>query len=134
MHLMTDRSDSLSQVPVVLTPGLDAVQKPWSPDFYNELDRDFKGFAGHILISEYSFDADWAMWERHRYGDETIYLLEGAIDFILNKDGVEKTIRLDQPGQYCIVPRGWWHTARLSTPSRALFLTPGQDTDHADAP
>lgn len=127
-------ADSLKQVPVILTPDLDAVRKPFSPEFFSELDADFNGFKGHVLVSDYAFDADWAMWERHPHGDEPIYLLEGAIDFILRKDGQENTIRLDQPGQCCVVPRGWWHTARIAVPSRALFLTPGEGTEHTKDP
>ena len=127
-HRLTDN-------PVVLRPDQSVAVREMGPDFYAGLDRDFGGFAGHTLVAEYAFSQDWGMWERHPAGDETIYLLEGQAEFILAMpDGTDRSILLDAPGSYCVVPRGVWHTAKTDTPSRALFITPGAGTEHAPAP
>lgn len=126
---------SLSDVRAVFTPNMAIVQHPAdTPDFYASLDRDFGGFKDHALISEFSFDADWGMWEMHPNGDEFIYLLEGAIDMIWRTADGEHTARLDAPGQFVVIPEGAWHTARTSTGARTLVVTPGEGTQHAEMP
>lgn len=81
------------------------------------------------LVSEYTFDADWANWEMHPEADEFVYLLDGAIDLLLeHADGVQ-TIALDGRGAV-VVPRGVWHTASVRAPSRVLHVTLGAGTQH----
>ncbi len=98
------------------------------PNFYQELDTDFGDFSGHILFTEHGFDEPWPTWEVHPHGDEFVYLLEGDTDFILRLDGVDKVVRMSRPGDYVMVPKGAWHTARPHTATRMLFVTPGQGT------
>jgi mannose-6-phosphate isomerase-like protein (cupin superfamily) len=104
------------------------------PDFYQELDTEFNGFAGHTLVSQYNFDEPWPVWEMHPMGDELVYLLKGDIDLVLLQDGREVVIRIHAPGDYVAVPQGVWHTARPNAPSTLLFITPGEGTLNEENP
>ena len=99
-----------------------------SDHFYEKLEQQFGDFKGKRLISHYTFEQDWDSWERHPAGEEFVYLLSGQIDFVLEQDGGEEVVSLDTPGQYILVPRGVWHTAKVHTPSSVLFITPGEGT------
>lgn len=85
------------------------------------------------LVSQFSFADPWPSWERHPAGEEIVVLLSGAVDFVLEVDGVEQVVSLQRPGGFVIVPRNVWHTARPRQPTSMLFITPGQDTDHRPA-
>lgn len=124
----------LGAVRLVVGPRGNATPKAITPDFYAELDRDFDGFAGHVLVSQHSFTEPWGIWERHPNGDEIVYLLEGDADFHLRQDGQETTVRLQEAGTYILVPKGAWHTAVPRVPSVMLFFTPGEGTEHAEDP
>lgn len=63
-------------------------------------------------------------WEMHPHGDELLYLLEGALDLVL--DGGE-AVPL-HAGQACVVESGTWHRLLLRAPSRLLFVTPAGGT------
>ena len=52
---------------------------------------------------------------------------------ILDRSGSEETVHLSEAGSFVIVPRDTWHTARTSTPTRMLFVTPGQGTRNKPA-
>jgi mannose-6-phosphate isomerase-like protein (cupin superfamily) len=118
---------------VVLRPDQSAALVEVSPKVYEELDRQFQGFKGHVLVSSYSFDADWSSWERHPAGDEVVCLLSGEAELVLERGGREERTRLREPGSYVLVPKGTWHTARTRVPTRMLFVTPGQGTEHKPA-
>ncbi|OZS41273.1 cupin domain-containing protein, partial [Photobacterium sanguinicancri] len=90
-------------------------------------------FHNEYLVSLYDFGADWTSWERHPNGDEIVLLLSGAVTFILEHDGQQQATQLEQAGAYLIVPKGTWHTARVATPSRMLFITAGEGTEHRAA-
>ena len=108
-----------SAVPVVVTPSL-----------YEELDRRFKGFKGRSLVAVHRFSGNWPSWERHPAGDEIVCLLSGRASLVLHRRGGNKVIRLQKSGAFVIVPKGAWHTARISTPTRMLFITPGAGTQN----
>lgn len=84
------------------------------------------------LVSEFSFTEDWQSWEMHPHGDEIVYLLSGALDVLLEREGKVETIALEGSGAV-VVPRGVWHTARVRLPSRMLHLTRGEGTEHRPA-
>jgi mannose-6-phosphate isomerase-like protein (cupin superfamily) len=96
--------------------------------FYEKLDQQFGDFKGKRLIAYYTFEQDWDSWERHPAGEEFVCLLSGQIDFVLEQDGGEEVVSLNTPGQYILVPRGVWHTAKVHTSSSVLFITPGEGT------
>lgn len=124
----------LNRTRVVLAPGGDAALKDDSPEFYAELDRDFGGFEGHILVQRYTFDSPWPTWEIHPDGDEFVYLISGDTDLVLHTAAGEQVVRVDAPGDYVMVPRGTWHTARPHAPTSMLFVTPGAGTLNSETP
>jgi quercetin dioxygenase-like cupin family protein len=69
----------------------------------------------------------------HPKGDEIVYLLSGAVTFILEREHGHEAIELNEPGSYVIVPRGTWHTARTKDPASMLFITAGEGTQHREA-
>jgi len=103
-------------------------------DLYERLDDEYKDFAGHLLISSYSFDADWPTWEVHPAGDEFVILVSGDADLVLAGDDGDETIRMTEPGTFAIVPQDTWHTARIRSHTVMLFVTPGEGTVNAEAP
>jgi mannose-6-phosphate isomerase-like protein (cupin superfamily) len=82
------------------------------------------------LFSAYDFNEDWASWERHPAGEEVVVLLSGVLEFVLELDGAERSVQLSQSGQFLLVPRGAWHTVNVVQEARALFITPGEGTEH----
>jgi len=44
-------------------------------------------------------------------------------------EGTRQSVTL-AAGEYAINPPGAWHTADLSAPATALFITAGKDTQH----
>jgi mannose-6-phosphate isomerase-like protein (cupin superfamily) len=82
------------------------------------------------LVSTYDFAEDWASWEQHPAGEEVVFLLSGTMEFVLDMDGTQRKIALNQPGQFLLVPRGVWHTANVAQGAKALFITPGEGTGH----
>jgi mannose-6-phosphate isomerase-like protein (cupin superfamily) len=113
---------------VVLTPAKVAATLTNSPTVFQELDRQYGDFHGHELIALFEFDEDWPSWEIHPHGDEIVTLISGSATFVLDQEGGKREITLAQPGDTVIVPRGVWHTARIATPTRILFITPGEGT------
>jgi mannose-6-phosphate isomerase-like protein (cupin superfamily) len=99
-----------------------------TPDFWRKLEAR-SDLAGGRLVSAYRFDADWTSWERHPEGDELVFLLSGAMDFVVEDGGRERTVAL-RGRAALVVPRGLWHTARVLEPSEALFVTRGDGTEH----
>jgi mannose-6-phosphate isomerase-like protein (cupin superfamily) len=119
---------------VVLDPELGATRVPVTTTVYEELDRRFGGFKGHLLVATHSFERDWPTWERHPAGDEVVVLLSGAAEFVLDRDGSHESVRLEAPGSFVIVPRGTWHTARIAASATMLFITPGEGTQNEERP
>ena len=107
---------------------------PVTPSLYADLDAEFGGFKGCALVAEYGFSADWDTWEMHPAGDEVLYLLEGRATLVLREGEAERSLTFDQPGSCVVIPRGVWHTARVSEPCRMVFITPGEGTRNARDP
>jgi mannose-6-phosphate isomerase-like protein (cupin superfamily) len=109
--------------------------KEVTESFFQELDQAFPSFANHMLISQYAFDEAWPTWEIHPKGDELVLLLSGDTDLVLgNPDGSETVMRVAGQGDYVVVPKGTWHTARPHEPTSLLFMTPGEGTLNALTP
>jgi mannose-6-phosphate isomerase-like protein (cupin superfamily) len=124
----------IERVRYILAPDGSGTSKAVGDRFYQELDEEFGGFAGHVLIQRFSFDADWPTWEMHPAGDEFVYLLEGDTDFVLKEGALERTVRVSEPGSYVVVPKGAWHTARPHVMTTLLFVTPGAGTLNEEVP
>ena len=116
---------------IVLGPDQSATPMPVTGTIYQELDQRFGGFKGHVLVAMHSFQSDWPTWEIHPHGDEVVTLVSGAAEFILDVKGTRKHVKLGRPGEFVIVPRGTWHTAKIATPTTMLFVTPGEGTENA---
>ncbi|MDO3383750.1 cupin domain-containing protein [Gilvimarinus algae] len=115
---------------VVISPDKVASVERADTTLYERLDANYSDFVGHELVSCYEFDSDWPSWEVHPHGDEVVLLLSGDVTFVLQTDSGEHCVNLNKQGQYVLVPRGVWHTARTNTASKLLFVTPGQGTQH----
>jgi len=57
-------------------------------------------------------------------------LLSGRITFVLDIDGEHQDVELREQGDYVVVPKNTWHTARTETSTKALFITPGEGTEN----
>lgn len=113
---------------VVLDDSGEATPIAYGDRFYADLEHQFGDFKGKRLISHYTFEQDWDSWEMHPAGDELVCLLSGQVDFVLQQNGIESLVSLNTPGDYVLVPRGIWHTAKVHSSSSVLFITPGEET------
>ncbi len=127
-------ANNIEKTRAILGPDMLVTLKDISDSFYQELDTDFSGFKNHVLVSQFSFEEAWSTWEIHPNGDEIVFLLSGDTDLVLATDEGEVVTRVSSPGEYVIVPRDTWHTARPHAPTSMLFLTPGEGTMNALEP
>jgi len=118
---------------VVLSADKTAAIEHWDEQLYERLGNDYGDFAGHELIACHRFDSDWPTWEIHPMGDEIVVLLKGEATFVLQGENGEVTLSLTNPGEYVVVPRNTWHTAKTAHASKMLFITPGQGTENKPA-
>lgn len=88
-------------------------------------------FRHEYLVTTAEYGADWPNWEMHPNGDEIVCLLAGSATMVLAApDGSRDEVALTAPGSFAFIPRGRWHTAKLATPARFLFITAGEGTQH----
>jgi len=64
----------------------------------------------------------------HPHGDEVVMLMSGKVSLVLTESLEEKHIELTEQGEFFIIPKGVWHTAKTHCKTQLLFITPGQDT------
>ena len=104
---------------------------PASDSFWQELGR---GYHPELergrLMTAFTFSEPWSLWERHPAGEELVMLLSGTVTLVLVEAGNERVVQLNSVGDYVLVPRNAWHTARTTVPTTMLFLTPGAGTEH----
>ena len=82
------------------------------------------------LVSLYTFAESWDSWEMHPAGDEVVLCTAGSMTLHQDHpDGRTETVTLG-PGDYAINPPGVWHTADVAGEATALFITPGEGTQH----
>jgi uncharacterized cupin superfamily protein len=98
------------------------------PSFEAYIDTHCASGVGHLMMIETS-PTSWTTWERHPEGDEIVHILEGAGEFIQDVDGQERRGRIE-PGATFVNPKGAWHTADITSPVRAVYLTPCPGTEH----
>ncbi len=122
----------LKHTPVHLGLGASAsVLTPISgPEWYQTYSEEhaLDGKEGR-LVSMYTFEEPWNVWEMHPVGAEVVLCTKGTLVLLQEIDGkVQKTV-LDA-GQFAINPPGVWHTADVSGPTDAVFITAGMGTEH----
>ena len=80
------------------------------------------------LVSLHTFAAPWDTWEMHPRGDELVLCLAGRIVLTQEIAGEHRQVTLE-PQQAVVNPPGVWHTADVSAPATALFITAGAGTE-----
>ena len=118
-----------SQTYVLLAADGKAVEVPGGQAFWSRPGSELDRFGQSWLVSEFECSADWSSWEMHPNADEFVYLLAGEALFQLQGEAGVTIIALQGRGAV-VVPRGVWHTAKVSVPSRMLFVTMGAGTQH----
>jgi len=85
-------------------------------------------FHNEYLMTTFDYARDWTHWEMHPLGDELVCVLSGSAVMVLEQSTQQNLIVLDKPGEFVLVPKGTWHTARISGACRMLFVTAGEGT------
>ena len=57
-------------------------------------------------------------------------LSSGHVTFVLDIDGRHKSARLSNIGEYVIVPKSVWHTAKTKVNTKMLIIAPGEGTQN----
>ena len=109
-----------------------AQKTPGGAEFWSLSPDEMCKFGQGWLISEFICTQDWPNWEMHPHGDEFVYLLNGDVELVLELPTGTTSERMTGRGAI-VVPRNVWHTARVFLPSRMLFVTRGEDTQHRPA-
>jgi mannose-6-phosphate isomerase-like protein (cupin superfamily) len=106
---------------VQLQDGGAALQVEAGPDFWARFGARADLAEGRLAWSAAQV-RDWANWEKYPAGDALYYLLSGAIDVMLEENGVERSFSL-RPNNACIVPKGIWHRVIVQKPANLLAIT-----------
>ena len=135
---MADSTIDLLKNYLLLEPEGAAVLLPGGGEFWSQLMsgeatdpgiRRLMGSAHGRLLSALPMGADWTNWEMHPAGDEILFMLEGKATFLLEfADGLREVAL--SAGRVLVIPKGVWHTAKVSEPARLLAITAGQGTQH----
>ena len=116
-----------------LGPGSTAVPQPafTGMDWYEGYGaRHGNDGAEGQLVSQHAFGESWDMWEMHPAGSEVVICIAGAMTLIQElPDGEHRTVTLHR-GDYAINNAGVWHTADVTEPATAIFITAGEGTQH----
>jgi len=115
-----------SRTYVQLLDGGGAVPIEAGPDFWQTT---VNHHAEGRLAFAYHFDRDSSTWELHPQGEEFVYLLSGAVEFVLERADGDEVVKL-QTGSAYLVPRGVWHRQIVRSPGEMLFVTAGKGTQH----
>lgn len=122
---------SLASTYVHLSDETSASLVPVSDGFWEDLESGQRpALERGRLVTQFDFSADWPNWERHPAGDELVILLSGSAEFVIELELGTTRTRLSAPGDFALVPRGAWHTARTHEPCSLLFVTHGPGTEH----
>ena len=106
-----------------------ATAVPGGAAFWSQPAGALDAFGHGWLVTESEGASDWPHWEMHPEADEFVYLLSGEADFVLQLPQGVATLRLRDRAAV-VVPRGVWHTAKMTGPTRMLFVTMGAGTQH----
>jgi mannose-6-phosphate isomerase-like protein (cupin superfamily) len=138
---MADDTIDLLENYLLLEPDGASVLLPGGGDFWSQLMsgeptdsgiRRLMDSENGRLLSALPMSADWTNWEMHPAGDEILFMLEGKATFLLDlSDGVREVAL--SAGRLLVIPKGVWHTAKVSEPARLLAITAGRGTQHRRA-
>ncbi|MGH0029376.1 MAG: cupin domain-containing protein [Myxococcota bacterium] len=92
------------------------------PGFFREsiAERTYDRVAG-VFAFETGDDLHSSLQEVHPQADELLFLLEGAIDVVIDGEDGRETVSLEA-GHALVVPRGRWHHLIVRAPGRFFFL------------
>lgn len=116
-----------------LGPGARAVEQPpfdgmaWYEGYDARHGED--GPEGR-LVSQYTFTESWTAWEMHPAGDEVVICTSGTMVLVQEHPGGRHEAVTLTAGGYVINPPGVWHTADVVGHATAIFITPGEGTQH----
>ena len=130
--MTTDAVFDLSRNPVHLGLGAKVLREPafTGMDWYAEYGA--RGASDGVegrLVTIHTFSKPWDTWEMHPEGEELVVCIQGRMVLHQQVDGETRTVTLE-PNQAVINPRGVWHTADVSEPATALFITAGEGTEN----
>jgi hypothetical protein len=80
------------------------------------------------LVSMHTFTKSWETWEMHPAGAEMVICTAGQITLHQEIGGKVRTAHLSA-SEAIINPPGVWHTADVSAPATAVFITAGVGTE-----
>ena len=130
---MSDEPRNLSQHPLHLGLGATAVPQPlftgemeWYRGYGERHGGD--GIEGR-LVSMHAFTDSWDVWEMHPTGAEVVLCVGGSIELVQEIEDQEVATTLTV-GEYAINSPGTWHTANVTEPTTAVFITAGAGTEH----
>ncbi len=128
---MTDPVFTLETHPVHLDGGTGIVRLErfdGTPEWYERYGADHLAASDDgRLVTMHSFDRSWDTWEMHPRGAELVVCVQGAIVLHQEIDGEVTTVEL-ATGEAVVNPPGAWHTADVTGPCTALFVTAGAGT------
>ena len=133
MHPDKAKVISLDTVPVHLGLGATAVPQERYTGELEWYERYGQRNAGDgaegRLVVVHSFSEPWRMWEMHPNGSELVVCMDGEITLHQEIEGERCSVTLKR-GEAVINQPGVWHTADVSAPATALFITAGLGTQH----
>ncbi|MGZ4690378.1 MAG: cupin domain-containing protein [Acidimicrobiia bacterium] len=129
---MADPTFDLARFPVHLGSGATVVpleEFDGTPEWYARYGARFAadGDEGR-LVSIHTFSESWDSWEMHPRGEELVLCVAGSVTLHQELDGATTTVTL-ATGEAVINPRGAWHTADVTGPCTAVFVTAGSGTE-----
>ena len=125
----------LAKTPIHLATGADAGASPIEgfsfdgPAFVAYAEQHTSDDAPGRLVMIETTASDWPAWECHPMGDELVIVLEGRGTLRQEIDGEERCTPF-APGDTFVNPAGVWHTADVTEPMKAIYITPGRGTEH----
>jgi mannose-6-phosphate isomerase-like protein (cupin superfamily) len=127
--------DHLQSTYLRLRPDCSIEKLPVDATFWPRLlSGQLGSFHHEYLVTSYTYSNDWPSWEIHPNGDEIVCLISGCATLVLEvQDGEHSSLELTQPGSFAFIPRGTWHTAKISQESAMLFITAGEGTRNRPA-
>jgi uncharacterized cupin superfamily protein len=81
------------------------------------------------LVSMHTFTEPWDTWEMHPLGDELVVCVDGEMVLHQEHDGGRVTQTTLRRGEAVVNRPGVWHTADVTEPATALFITAGTGTE-----